>query len=172
MGDGGRKGREGSWKATNRISRAIFISIPISPLTHTHTHTHDPCPYPPPAPAPPNNTPTPTSNPPPPIPLIHNMRAIAALLRPARGADVPAAVGAPEQHAAVVLVADVAFGRVDGDCGEGFVEGGGGGGCRLGCWGLAGRRGWVVRMRVWAWAWACGVGSGGFWWRRWGWGGD
>jgi len=56
-------------------------------------------------------------------PLIHDVRAVAALLRPARRADVPAAVGAPEQHAAVVLVADVAFGRVDGDRGEGLVEG-------------------------------------------------
>lgn len=65
----------------------------------------------------------PRSSSPPPGALIHDVRAITALVGPARRADVPAAVGAPEQHAAVVLVADVAFRRVDGDGGEGLVEG-------------------------------------------------
>ena len=59
---------------------------------------------------------------------------------------MPAAVGASVDDVAVVLVADVAFGRVDGYVGEGLVDG----------W-----HSWlVVGVGVFLWCWDCALELG------------
>lgn len=59
---------------------------------------------------------------PPFVPGMEHMRAITTFSLPARRAALPTAFGAPVDSRLVVLIAVIAFGRVDFDLGEGIVH--------------------------------------------------